>query len=172
MFPKLLAIVRESNPKRPVIVGPGHWNNVDHLAKLELPEADRMLIATFHYYRPFHFTHQGAEWSQGSNAWLGQTWTGTPEQVATLKNDFAKAAKWGKDHNRPIYLGEFGAYQKADMNSRAAWTAAVAREAERLGFSWAYWEFAAGFGAFDKDAGRWRTPLKDALVPPESKSTQ
>ncbi len=166
MFPKLLTIVRESNPKRPVIVGPGHWNNVDNLKSLQLPEGDRMLIATFHYYSPFHFTHQGAEWAQGSQAWKGQTWTGTSAQKEALKRDFEKASKWSIANNRPVFLGEFGAYSAADMTSRAIWTASVAREAEQLGFSWAYWEFASGFGAYDKDAGQWRTPLKDALVPP------
>src|SRR5262249_37987045 len=28
MFPQVLAAVRESNPRRPVIIGPGHWNNL------------------------------------------------------------------------------------------------------------------------------------------------
>lgn len=169
MFPKLLAIVRESNPKRPVIIGPGHWNNVDALKTFTLPESDPMLIATFHYYSPFHFTHQGAEWAQGSQAWKGETWTDTPAQREALTKDFDKASKWSKEHNRPVYLGEFGAYQVADMNSRATWTHAVARLAEQRGFSWAYWEFAAGFGAYDKDKGEWRRPLLEALVPPETK---
>jgi endoglucanase len=169
MFKTLLAIVRESNPDRVVIVGPGHWNNLDHLPSLELPEGDRRLIATFHYYNPFPFTHQGAEWVPESKAWKGKTWTDTAEERAALTREFERAAKWAKDHDRPLYLGEFGAYSAADLESRARWTAAVAREAERLGFSWGYWEFAAGFGAYDKDAGAWRGPLKDALVPPAPK---
>jgi endoglucanase len=169
LFPKILAVVRESNPRRPVIIGPGHWNNVDNLKSLKLPEADRMLIGTFHYYSPFHFTHQGADWVEGSQAWKGETWTGTTEQRNALSRDFEKATKWSVENDRPVCLGEFGAYQAADMASRATWTASVAREAERLGFSWSYWEFASGFGAYDKDAGQWRTPLKDALVPPEKK---
>jgi endoglucanase len=169
LFPKLLAIVRESNPKRAVLIGPGHWNNVDNLKSLSLPEDDRMLIATFHYYSPFHFTHQGADWVQGSQAWKGETWSGTPAQREALTRDFAKAEKYSRENHRPISLGEFGAFSAADMDSRATWTAAVAREAERLGFSWAYWEFASGFGAYDKDTGTWRAPLKVALVPPESK---
>ena len=169
LFPKLLAAVRESNPRRPVIIGPGHWNNVDNLKSLRLPEADRMLIATFHYYSPFHFTHQGAEWVDGSNAWKGETWSATPEQEAALRTDFAKATTWSTANGRPIYLGEFGAYRGADMTSRAAWTSAVAREAERSGFSWSYWEFASGFGAYDKDASEWRKPLLEALIPPAIK---
>ena len=167
IFPLLLANVRGSNPTRTVIIGPGHWNSGDHLSTLELPEHDRNLIATFHYYNPFHFTHQGAPWAEGSDAWKGQTWSATPEQVAALEKDFARAAKYGKDHRRPIYLGEFGAYSGADLKSRVTWTDAVAREAERQGFSWAYWEFASGFGVYDPAKDEWREPLLKALLPPK-----
>ncbi len=165
-FPTLLASIRGSNPDRIVIIGPGHWNNPEHLKALELPEQDRKLIATFHYYNPFHFTHQGAPWVAGSDAWKGQTWTATPEQSEALRRDFAKAAGWAKQHDRPLYLGEFGAYSGADLESRARWTDAVAREAERLGISWAYWEFGSGFGAYDPKAGAWNGPLLRALIPP------
>jgi endoglucanase len=165
MVPALLAAIRESNPRRIVIVGPGNWNNVTHLEKLRLPEADRMLIATFHYYHPFPFTHQGAEWVNGSEKWLGTTWTGTPEQAAAVRRELEGAAAWGKRQQRPLYLGEFGAYSKADLDSRVRWTAAVAREAERHGMSWAYWEFGAGFGAYDRERAAWRQPLLEALLP-------
>ncbi len=168
-IPSLLASVRGSNPDRIVIIGPGHWNNLEHLPALELPEADRRLIVTFHYYAPFHFTHQGAGWVAGSAAWKGQTWTATPEQAAKLRRDFENAAGWAKQRNRPLFLGEFGAYSGADLDSRVTWTDAVAREAERLGISWAYWEFGSGFGAYDPQAGKWREPLLKALIPSKAK---
>ncbi len=161
---KVLKVIRESNPERGVIVGPGHWNNLHSLEKLALPENDRRLIVTFHYYEPFHFTHQGAEWAPESQAWKGTTWTGTEKQRDDLRKDFEKAAAWGKQHNRPLYLGEFGSYHFADMESRAAWTRAVTGEAAKLGIAWCYWEFGAGFGVFDRDAGNWRESLKSALL--------
>ena len=40
----------------------------------------------------------------------------------------------------------------------------VAREAELHAMSWCYWEFGAGFGVFDRDAGKWREPLEKALL--------
>lgn len=165
-FPTLLAAAREANPTRTVIVGPGHWNGIDSLSAFSLPEADRHLIATFHYYSPFQFTHQGAEWAEGASAWLGQTWTATPDQLAALRRDLKKAADWGQAHGRPMYLGEFGAYNKAPTASRVAWTAAVAREAEALGMAWCYWEFGSGFGAYDPATDEWRRPILDALIPP------
>lgn len=165
LFPLALRTIRERNPDRMVIIGPAQWNNLSHLEKLALPDDDRRLIATFHYYSPFEFTHQGAEWAEGSQKWLGTTWTATTAQQAALERDLGRAAAWSKAHNRPLFLGEFGAYGKAEMDSRARWTAAVARLAESHGFSWAYWEFGSGFGAYDPMAGRWREPLLKALIP-------
>ena len=61
VIPPVLAAVRESNPTRPIIVGPAMWNGIGSLRKLKLPD-DPNLIVTVHYYSPFEFTHQGAEW--------------------------------------------------------------------------------------------------------------
>jgi len=164
MAAKLLAVVRESNPIRPVIIGPGQWNSIRALEKLELPK-DRNLILTVHFYDPFEFTHQGASWVKGSDKWKGKTWSGTDAEKAAITKQLEKAATWAKSHRRPVFLGEFGAYSGADMKSRVLWTTFVTREAERLGFSWAYWEFCSGFGAYDPKTDRWREGLKAALVP-------
>jgi endoglucanase len=166
MVPSLLGVIRATNPDRAVIIGPGHWNNLQHLDKLDLPARDRRLIVTFHYYSPFEFTHQGASWVAGSNKWKGKSWTGTPREEEALRKDFEKAAAWSKKNGRPIYLGEFGAYSAAAMDSRARWTRAVVREAERRGFSWCYWEFGSGFGVYDPAASAWRQPLLRALLGP------
>ena len=163
-FPQLIRAIRESNPNQMIIVGPAWWNSVDHLSKLELPEQDRRLIVTFHYYQPFKFTHQGAGWVKDSAPWRGTKWTGTAQERENLRNDFEKAAAWARENRRPLYVGEFGAYQDADMESRALWTGAVVREADRLGFSWSYWEFCYQFGAYDPVQRAWRQPLLRALL--------
>ena len=64
-----------------------------------------------------------------------------------------------------MHLGEFGAYDKAPMDSRARYTAAVARAAERLGWSWAYWQFDSDFVVYDIDKDAWVEPLRKALIP-------
>lgn len=167
MIPALLEIVRATNPDRPLIVGPGMWNGFRELPKLRLPKSDRNLIVTFHYYEPFHFTHQGAEWA-GAEAqqWLGETWTGTPEQLKELRGAFDSVQSWAKAHDRPIYLGEYGAYSKAPEPSRVIWTRAVSDEADARGFSRAYWEFGSGFGAYDRSKHAWRDDLLGALIHP------
>jgi endoglucanase len=159
-----LHVVRQSNPGRTVVIGPVNWNSIDALKGLVLP-ADNNLIVTVHYYSPFHFTHQGAEWiGAESNAWLGRKWTAAPDEESQIAVDFLKAKAYGLDHHVPIYLGEFGAYSKADMESRALWTEAVRKQAASDGFSCSYWEFCSGFGIYDAAAKQWRKPLIDALI--------
>ncbi len=160
---KLLATVRKTNSTRPVIIGPPFWNGIWALDKLKLPQ-DENVIVTVHYYEPFKFTHQGASWAEGSAAWKGTKWTGSEAEEAAVRKSFDQAAAWGKKHNKPIYLGEFGAYSQADMESRARWTKFITDEAEKRDFSWAYWEFCAGFGAYDREKNEWREPLKRALL--------
>ncbi|MCS7060418.1 MAG: glycoside hydrolase family 5 protein [Anaerolineae bacterium] len=162
---KAIGAIRESNPTRWLIVTPVDWSSHRRLQELVLPDEDRRLIVTFHYYLPFEFTHQGAEWVSGTEKWLGRKWTANTAERQNVMFDLDWAAKWGKDNNRPIYLGEFGAYSKADMDSRALWTSFVARQAEQRGMSWAYWEFRAGFGVYDYQRKQWREPLLKALLP-------
>ena len=160
-----LKVVRESNPQRIVVIGPTQWNSFDKLEALKLPEDDRRIVVTFHYYLPFHFTHQGADWAGSeSKSWLGTKWTGSEKEMGDVRRDFDKAAAWGKAHDRPIYLGEFGAYSKGEMESRARWTRAIRDEAKARSFATAYWEFSSGFGVYDTQAHAWREPLLNALL--------
>jgi endoglucanase len=158
-----LAIIRQTNPVRNVIIGPVAWNNIERLDVLDLPKSDRHIIATVHYYEPVEFTHQGAAWMKSAQK-TGIAW-GTPAERMRMKKDFALAQRWSKAQNRPILLGEFGVYDKADMAPRVAYIAAAAREAEALGWAWAYWQFDGDFIAFDMKTDDWIKPIHDALVP-------
>jgi endoglucanase len=159
-----LAIIRETNPTRTVIIGPASWNAIDFLPKLELPQDDRNLIVTVHYYLPMEFTHQGAPWSTHKDL-SGIEWKGTEAERQAIKANFDKAAKWAKEQNRPVHLGEFGAYDRAPLESRVHYTDAVARTAESLGWSWAYWQFDSDFILWDMQRDAWFEPIRHALIP-------
>lgn len=162
-----IKVVRKSNPDRTLVVGPVQWNQISQLKNLKLPEDDRNIIVTIHYYLPMKLTHQGASWIADSNEWLGTKWLGTEEEKQAIVKDFDIAAEWAKKHNRPIHLGEFGAYGasgKADMESRARWTKFVVDTAVERGFSFSYWEFCAGFGVYDPQKKQWHKNLLHALA--------
>jgi endoglucanase len=167
LFGEVLGVVRQTNPTRIVVVGPTHWNSLKDLPLLRLPN-DPNLLVTFHYYEPFHFTHQGATWVGEEMRQLhGVTW-GTPADHAIIAADFDQVAAWSAANHRPILLGEFGAYDKSGtpMDLRAAYTAADRCQAERHGFGWAYWQFEGNFIVWDMAANGWVKPIKDALLPP------
>jgi endoglucanase len=159
-----LAIIRGTNPTRNVIIGPAFWNNVGWLDRLALPENDRHIIVTVHYYLPMSFTHQGAAWTPEYSTLSGNTW-GTPADYATLDRDFDGVQAWARAHDRPILLGEFGAYDKGPLDSRVKYTSAVARAAEQRGWAWAYWQFDRDFIVYDIDRDQWVEPILRALIP-------
>lgn len=163
-WPAALAIIRKSNPNRTVIIGPAQWNGVGELDHLKLPAEDRNIIATVHYYNPFSFTHQGTPWT-GEKGKSGVTWTATDGELKAVGQDVSKVAAWARKNNRPIYIGEFGAYEKGEMDSRVCWTSHVARQFEKQGWSWGYWQFADNFALFDMQSQHWVVPIRDALIP-------
>ena len=160
------AVVRRTNPHRTLVIGAPDLNIPQRVPQLELPD-DPHLIVTFHQYQPLDFTHQGAGWLPGSDAWLGRTWDGTPAEVDALLATMRDAVCWAEREGLPLYVGEFGTFHLGDLSSRARWTEAVARTAEAEGMSWAYFELQTdGFGVWDRHRGEWRQPLHDALLPP------
>ncbi len=159
-----LRVVRKTNPRRIVVIGPGNWNSINKLSELRLPEEDTNIIVTVHYYSPFDFTHQGAAFA-GRAEKLGIRW-GSEDDRRAIQADFDTAQQWAEKHNRPIYLGEFGVYDRAPEPDRSQWLQFVAREAERRGWSWAYWQFDGDFIAFDVTKGEWVKPVIEALIPP------
>jgi endoglucanase len=51
------------------------------------------------------------------------------------------------------------------MASRVRYIGFVTRQAEKLGWSWAYWQFDSDFIVYDIPKERWIEPIRDALVP-------
>lgn len=165
MFEDTLVVIRKTNPTRNVIFTGADWGGPGALKAMKRPD-DVYLIASFHYYLPFTFTHQGAEWADGSDKWIGTKWEGKSNDRVNVDWDMDKVAQWARANKIPVWMGEFGSYGKhADVDSRKRWTSYVAREAERRGFAWSYWEFGAGFGVYDREKKAWVEPIHTALVP-------
>jgi endoglucanase len=163
---EVLEIIREKHPLRTVIIGPASYNSIDKLPKLQLPEDDRNIIVTVHYYQPFEFTHQGAPWVNRQDQ-VGIEWLGTEQDRAAIASDFDRADAWAQEQKRPLFLGEFGAYDKAAMDSRTRYLQAITRAAEERDWAWAYWQFDSDFLLYDVDQDQWVQPVLNALIPRE-----
>ena len=286
-----LAEIRDTNPTRKVLIGGVYYNSISGLLALTPPN-DPFLIASFHYYEPFAFTHQGATWvdpiPEVGTMWINdltgfgsqwQSWSWNSEftqaigylgieytagwagvrfrsttpvgdvnnikftidqpmslrliirdtnedevlvqdfQTASGANEysfnftstlpiidvaiqnltpdpqpafqlsdaslfgtgvvvplletqedavassFMAAQMWSITNGVPVHLGEFGAYEPGDIDSRERWTTAVRTWSETLDIPFSYWEFGAGFGVYDPNGNAWRTRLIQSLIP-------
>jgi len=152
-------VLRESNPARTLVIGPGDWNNIEGLEFLELPGEDRNIIVEIHYYSPHRFTHQGVD---GRDTLI--TW-GSPEERKAVENDFNIAAEWAKRYDRPLYLGEFGVSKKADQESAVQWLRFVREQMEKNNMSWAMWNMmGSNFGMYYEEKKEWIEPRKNAVL--------
>jgi len=197
LLARVVATIREVDGVHTLIVGGAEWGGVNGLSKLKLPPGEENVIVTFHFYDPFLFTHQGAEWVGKEYHTTGVRWPGPPDQELVpiaeaqevgwirqwfedyntlptdrnpagpmpIRKQLDWAVRWGEKLGKPLWMGEFGAYSKADMTSRVNWTAFVREEAKARGITWAYWEFGAGFGVYDRSARKWNEELLRALIP-------
>lgn len=158
---EVLRIIRSADPDRVVIIAALNSDDPSNMQPIDLPESDRNIILTAHYYKPFVFTHQGAPWAELKDT-RNVRW-GSPSDKAAVQADFSAISRWAQ--GRPVYLGEFGVYEEAGIDSRASYLGFIARAAEHQGWAWACWQFDHDFAVFDQAKGRWITPLLHALNP-------
>lgn len=74
-----------------------------------------------------------------------------PCSAATFEALLDEAVEWSEHFGRPIHIGEFGAYQKADLASRRRYVSDFRKAAEKRNLPWAMWDWKAGFGYWDRD---------------------
>lgn len=154
-----LAAIRATNPTRKVVIGGEGWSGIDSLATLELPD-DPNLVTTFHYYLPMTFTHQGASWVHPTPP-LGATF-GSTGDLAQLDANVAKARAYMARTHRPLFLGEYGAYDKTiPTNQRAAYYKSVHDAFSRAGIDGCVWGYTSSFKF--RDADHWIEPLMKAI---------
>ncbi|MEZ4824976.1 MAG: cellulase family glycosylhydrolase [Bacteroidia bacterium] len=60
---KAAAVVRENEPYRKIFIGSNRWQSTETFGDLRLPENDKHIIVSFHFYEPFLLTHHTASWT-------------------------------------------------------------------------------------------------------------
>jgi endoglucanase len=159
---ELVAIIRETNPTRTIILGGDDWNNPAGLSRFRVPD-DPFVVTTVHYYAPWEFAIQGAEWLPKAPKPGSVSWGGSAAK-AEIAADFDGVARWAKDRGRIMFLGEFGVHVSAPPADRAEWHRAVRQAAEARGMPWCVHDFITNYGIYDRQRESWDAALFVALM--------
>lgn len=68
-----------------------------------------------------------------------------PSSPQVIRKAMKTAHDWGQQNNRPIHVGEFGCYTKADPESRARFYSEFRKILDEYKLAWAVWDWKAGF---------------------------
>lgn len=173
--------IREIDKEHYIIVGGINYNSVMSLKDMPIFD-DPRIIYNFHMYEPFCLTHQHAPWTVMKNnpnsfvypspvepylAHFGDSVEGKIIQKlprvdkAFVEAFLQPAIEFVKKHDLPLYCGEYGVIELADMDSRAAWVRDVAEVCLENGIGRAVWSYKMmDFRLVDEES---RT-VSDALV--------
>jgi len=183
--------IRQVDKKRTLLVGASNYNSIYELSRFERL-ADENIIYAFHFYEPFFFTHQGAEWIGDESATTGVVFPYSEENFPKLnpkarntwgetkyyqyRNDgneqslmdkLSKYAKqWSDKYHVPVVCSEFGAYNKyADQDSRCRYIKAMRKTLTALHIPGIMWEYNDGFSIFNGKPSLLNLPdcMKDAI---------
>lgn len=158
----LIKAIRPINPGRTLIVATPNLGQHWTLNYLELPQDEWNLIVEFHYYLPHLFTHQGLAYAMAEQS-QNVAWNGTEAEKAPILSDLDYCRKWSESHGRPLNMGEYGAINTADQESRIRYIGFMREESEKRGFSSHLWGYREPFMIRDEKTGEWIQPILDAM---------
>jgi endoglucanase len=185
LISKLVQSLRKTEPERTIVIGSNKWQGTETFPFLEVPGNDPGIILSFHYYRPFGFTHYKAPWTQVKNYrgpvhYPGDVVTekdqasdpayfkdlqwpyGYWDKEAMLKDITSAIEAAGKLH-LPLYCGEFGVYYTSPKEDALRWYSDLTAIFRENNIAYAHWDYKTSFGIIDKE-GKPVMPVIKILV--------
>jgi endoglucanase len=86
-----------------------------------------------------------------------------PSSPLAFEDKLKFARAWSDYYGRPVHIGEFGCYVKADPESRARFYAAFRRALDEQQLGWAIWDWSANFRYWDKKNNQPMPGMREAL---------
>lgn len=175
LISKGIATVRENEPERIIVVGSNLWQQVHTFKDLKVPEGDKNLILSFHYYEPFILTHYRTSWSgilqnyHGPVHYPGHSVTKSdfeglePDLIARLQasnadwnmehfeKDMMKAKKVAEAYGLQLFCGEFGAFPSTPIETRMAYYSDIISVFNKLDIAWTHWNYKNDFPVVDAE---------------------
>jgi endoglucanase len=174
LIAKVHKALREREPQRTLVVGSNMWQGYETMKYLKVPENDKNIILSFHYYNPMILTHYGAWWTpigkytgkvnypgilvskedyeaapdslkKELDPYLTQEWN-----IDKIRADFKDAIDVAKKYNLQLFCGEWGVYEPVDRELAYQWTKDMLTVFRENNIAWTTWCYDADFGFWDQ----------------------
>jgi endoglucanase len=166
---KAITALRAKEPLRKIVVGSNRWQIPGTFPALRIPEDDKNLILSFHFYTPTALTHHLASWTaiaeyKGPVNYPGQIvdtsyYSGLSEKAVNAMRDFANgyfdkqvlkkemmpAIEFAQKHKLPLNCGEFGIYPRIPEDIMLRWYKDVCEILNENNISYTHWCYKGDF---------------------------
>ena len=189
---KVHKALREREPQRTLVIGSNMWQGYQTIKYLKVPEGDKNIILSFHYYNPMILTHYGAWWTplgkyKGKVNYPGvlvskEDYEAAPDSlkpqlepftkevwnIDRIRADFKDAIEAAKKYNLQLFCGEWGVYEPVDRELAYKWTKDMLSVFDEFDIAWTTWCYDADFGFWDQKKHDYKDkPLVDLLMAAE-----
>ena len=171
---KVHKALRKVEPQRTLVIGSNRWQGYETMKYLRVPEGDKNLILSFHYYNPMILTHNHAWWTpigkyNGKIHYPGilvskEDYDAAPDDlkpelkqyteqvwdINKIREDFKDAIAVAKEYGLQLFCGEWGIYEKTDREMGYQWMKDMLTVFNEFNIAWTTWCYDADFGFWDQ----------------------
>jgi len=166
--------IRKIEPERTIVIGSNKWQQVQTFDVLKIPENDRNILLSFHFYEPFLLTHYNAGWTNlkgytGPVHYPGvilsqeefdklpaelqdisKRWVNKKFDRKWILEQWQKPIQKAKKLDLPLYCGEFGINVGPHKKDMLNWYSDMIKLFEETGIGYANWNYKSdNFGLID-----------------------
>ena len=184
---RAVAVIREREPARTIVIGSNRWQSTDTFDELDIPENDAHILLSFHFYEPFLLTHHQASWTDigdytGPVHYPGQIvkleeLAEFPDSIVQeikprikeyaqpkLEQMMEKPLRVAREHNLPLYCGEWGAMATVPEADRLRWYQDMVQLFEKHDIAYANWNYRSGNFGLVNGQGEKQQALIDIMT--------
>ena len=186
---KVHKALRAREPQRTLVVGSNRWQGYETMKYLKVPQGDKNIVLSFHYYNPMILTHYSAWWTpigkyKGKIHYPGilvskEDYEAAPDDIKAelepytrqvwdinkIREDFKDAIAVAKKYGLQLFCGEWGIYENTDREMGYQWMKDMLNVFDEFNIAWTTWCYDADFGFWDQQRDCFKDkPLVDLLM--------